>query len=95
MCVCVRTCVYIYVRVHNLICITPEHVELWSLGPLLGFDPAHLDGVDQLHHLLVFPPGRDETALGLRGAGEGMDHLLVREEINVRLEGTIQGRKDL
>lgn len=52
-----------------------------------GFDPAHLDGVDQFRDLLLLHQRRDEAALVLGSVGDRVDHHLIGEELHLRLKG--------
>lgn len=49
------------------------------------FDPAHLDGVNQLGHFLLLHQRWDEAAFVFGPVGYRVDHHLRTEELHLRL----------
>ena len=52
----------------------------------MWFDPTHLDGMNQLANLLVFPLGGVEASLGLNCVRERKQLFLMSEMINIGLQ---------
>ena len=69
--------------------VRPHEVRLGLLLDLVlvQFDPPTSQRAHQLHHLLGFPLGGDEAALGLWGRRHGVDVIVVLHPVDVLGEG--------